>query len=149
MSTDYGSVYTAARIGDYSEGYVKVMGHWLFFRSFGGPGKKGTILCVHGGPGAGQDRMTKLADFVEDGFRVVMYDQLGSGKSDSPASELLYSMERYVDEIDGVREALNLGKVHMYGVSFGGFLSIGYAVKYSRNLVSLMTQSGTSSSPLR
>lgn len=147
MTAGLDTVYEVARIGDYSEGYVKVMGYWLFYRSFGEP-KKGTILCVHGGPGYGQDGMTRIAEFSADGFRVVMYDQLGAGKSEKPASELLYTMERYVEEIEGVRQALKLGKVHMYGVSFGGFLNIGYATKYSNNLVSLMTQSGTSSSPL-
>lgn len=143
-----GPIYETARIRDYSEGYARVMGHWLFYRSFGESGKRGTILAVHGGPGAGQDGMTRIAQFSEKGFRVVMYDQLGAGRSEKPASELFYSMERYVDEIEGVRATMNLGKVHMYGVSFGGFLNIGYAVKYSKNLASLMTQSGTSSSPL-
>ena len=143
-----GPIYETARIKDYSEGFVKVLGHWLFYRSFNESGKRGTILAVHGGPGAGQGGMAKIAQLSEKGFRVVMYDQLGAGRSESPESELLYSMERYVDEIEGVRATLNLGKVHMYGVSFGGFLNVGYAVKYSRNLASLMTQSGTSSSHL-
>lgn len=143
-----GPFYETARIKDYSEGYVKALDHWLFYRSFGETGKRGTILAVHGGPGAGQDGMTRIAQFSEKGFRVVMYDQLGAGKSEKPASELFYSMERYVEEIEGVRTALSLGKVHMYGVSFGGFLNIGYAVKYSKNLASLMTQSGTSSAPV-
>ncbi len=142
------SIYQVARIGDYSEGYVKALGYWLFYRIFGESGTRGNILCVHGGPGAGQDGMTRIANFSKDGFRVVMYDQLGSGKSEKPPNELLYTMERYVEEIEGVRAALKLGKVHMYGVSFGGFLNVGYAVKYSNNLSSLMTQSGTSSSPL-
>lgn len=147
LSGEHSEVHEVARVGGYSEGYVKVMGYWLFYRDFGEP-KKGTILCIHGGPGAGQDGMTKMAQFAGEGYRVLMYDQLGSGKSDRPPSELLYTMERYVDEIEGFRQAMNLGKVHMYGVSFGGFLNIGYAVKYSEHLASLMTQSGTSSSPL-
>ena len=148
MPTDYGNIYETGRVKDYSEGYVKVMGYWLFYRSFGDSGTKGNILCLHGGPGAGQDGMTRMAKYAEEGYRVIMYDQLGAGKSERPASELLYSMERYVEEIEGMRSALALGKVHLYGVSFGGFLSVGYAVKYSKNLASLMTQSGTSSSPL-
>lgn len=50
---DQGPVYETARVRDYSEGFVKVLGYWLFYRSFGETGKRGTILCVHGGPGAG------------------------------------------------------------------------------------------------
>ncbi len=148
MYSNNGLVYESARIKDYSEGYVKVLGYWLFYRSFGEAGTRGNILCIHGGPGSGQGGMARLAEFTEDGFRVVMYDQLGAGRSDKPASELLYSMERYVEEIEGVRQNLKLGTVHMWGGSFGAFLDVGYAVKYSRNLASLMASSGTSSSPV-
>jgi proline iminopeptidase len=147
MYSSDGLVYESARIKDYSEGYVKVLGYWLFYRSFGEPGPNGTVLCIHGGPGGGQGGMTRLAKLSEDGFRVVMYDQLGAGRSDKPASELLYSMERYVEEMEGVRQTLGLGKVHLWGGSFGAFLNVAYAVKYPKNLASLMLSSGTSSCP--
>jgi proline iminopeptidase len=143
-----GLVYESARIRDYSEGYAKVLGYWLFYRSFGELGTNGTVLCIHGGPGSGQGGMARMAKFCEDGYRVVMYDQLGAGRSDRPTSELLYSMERYAEEIEGIRQVLDLGKVHLWGGSFGAFLNVGYAVKYSKNLLSLMPSSGTSSCPL-
>jgi len=140
--------YEIAKTKNYSEGYVKTMGYWLFYRSFGEPGSKGTILCVHGGPGSGQERMTRMANLTEEGLRVIMYDQLGAGKSEKPSNERLYTVERYVDEIEAMRQGLNLGKIHLFGVSFGGFLNVGYGIKYPKNLVSLIIQSGTSSSPV-
>ncbi len=132
---------------DYVEGYIRTNGYWLFYRSFGEP-RKGTILCLHGGPGGSHDGLLPMARFSEDGFRVVFYDQLGCGKSDSPLSPHLYTVERYVEEVEGVRVGLKLGRVHLYGHSWGGFLDTAYAAMFSRNLSSLMISSGSSSSPL-
>ncbi|HZW55430.1 MAG TPA: proline iminopeptidase-family hydrolase [Nitrososphaerales archaeon] len=140
-------VYTVVKLDGYSEGYVKAQGHWIFFKSFGEP-KKGTILCLHGGPGGTHDSGVPMARLTSDGFRVVFYDQLGCGKSDQPHNQVLYTVERYVEEVDGVRSGLDLGKVHLYGHSWGGFLGVAYATKYSSNLESLLVSSGSSSTPL-
>jgi proline-specific peptidase len=148
MSLESGSVYRLVETKSYSEGYVRVLGHWLFYRSFGDDGNRGTVLCLHGGPGGSQDGLSSISRFSDYGFRVVMYDQLGCGKSQAPADKMLYTVERYAEEVEGVRRALKLGKVHLWGGSWGGFLNVAYAIKYSRNLLSLLPSSGTSSVPL-
>lgn len=33
------------------EGYIKILGFKVFCRTYGSP-TKGTVLCLHGGPGA-------------------------------------------------------------------------------------------------
>lgn len=141
------NIYELVQLDDYLEGYVKVLDHNLFFRSFGS-GKAGTVLCLHGGPGSGHSLGVHMARLAREGYRVVFYDQLGAGRSDSPRDKLLYTVERYVDEAEGVRQALGLGKVHLWGASWGAFLGVAYGVKHSANLKSLMVQSGTSSVPL-
>jgi proline iminopeptidase len=140
-------VYTSVKVSGYSEGYAKVQGYWIFFKSFGEP-KKGSILCLHGGPGGTHDSSISMAKLSEDGYQVVLYDQLGCGKSDQPQNQALYTVERYVEEVEGMRAALGLGKMHLYGHSWGGFLDVAYALKYSNNLKSLYASSGTSSTPL-
>jgi proline iminopeptidase len=140
-------VYTSVKTGGYSEGYVKVMGYWIFFKSFGEP-KKGSILCLHGGPGGTHDGSISMAKLSEDGYQVVLYDQLGCGKSDQPPNQALYTVERYVEEVEGVRSGLSLGKMHLYGHSWGGFLDVAYAIKYSNNLRSLYCSSGGADNPL-
>lgn len=142
-----GEVYISAKIGGYSEGYIKVLGYWIFFKSFGEP-RKGSILCLHGGPGGSHDSSIPMAKLSEDGYQVVLYDQLGCGKSDQPPNQALYTVERYVEEVEGVRAGLGLGKMNLYGHSWGGFLDVAYALKYSNNLTSLYASSGSSSTPL-
>ena len=106
------------------------------------------MLCLHGGPGGSHDSGISMAKLTRDGYRIVFYDQLGCGKSDQPQNQSLYSVERYVEEVEGVRSGLGLGKIHLYGHSWGGFLDVAYAVKYSDNLQSLYVSSGSSSTPL-
>jgi len=131
----------------YAEGYIEVNGCELYWKSFG-RAEKGTILTLHGGPGSSHNNVIDFAKLSEYGYRVVFYDQLGGGASEKPGDMTLYTMDRFVEDAEGVRRNLNLGKVHLYGASWGGFLAPAYAVKYWRNLKSLMIQSGTCSMPL-
>ena len=128
------------------EGYVKILGFKLFYRMVGRP-TKGTVLCLHGGPGATHDYLLSLEDLAQFGYRVVLIDQLGCGKSDRPRATSLYTIAHNVEEVEGVRTALRLGKVHLMGSSYGGALAIATALKYQRNLRSLIVTGGLERSP--
>ena len=129
------------------EGYVKILGFNLFYRTYGRP-TKGTVLCLHGGPGATHDYLLSLEDLAQFGYRVVLIDQLGCGKSDRPRGTGLYTIAHNVEEVEGVRRALRLGTVHLMGSSYGGALAIATALKYQRNLRSLIVTGGLASVPL-
>jgi len=130
-----------------TEGHVKILGFDLFYRTYGRP-TKGTILCLHGGPGATHDYLLSLEDLAQFGYRVVLIDQLGCGKSERPRGTALYTIAHNVEEVEGVRKALQLGKVHLMGSSYGGALAIATALKYQRNLRSLVITGGLASVPL-
>ncbi len=130
-----------------AHGRVQVLGFRLFYESFGDP-EGGSVLCLHGGPGVPHGYLTCLSDLAEIGYRVVFYDQLGCGKSDRPKGTSLFTIERAVDEADGVRRALHLGRIHLLGNSYGGMLALAYAIRFSRNLRSLVVSSGLASVPL-
>ena len=83
------------------EGHVKVLGFRMFYRSYGEP-TKGTVLCLHGGPGATHDYLLSLEDLAQFGYRVVMMDQLGCGKSERPRGTSLYTIAHNVEEVEGV-----------------------------------------------
>jgi len=130
-----------------TEGYVKILGFNLFYRSYGKP-TKGTVLCLHGGPGATHDYLLSLEDLAQFGYRVVLIDQLGCGKSERPRGTSLYTIAHNVEEVEGVRTALRLGKVHLMGSSYGGALAIATALEYQPNLRSLIVTGGLASVPL-
>jgi proline iminopeptidase len=133
-----------------SEGYVPILGFRLFYRIFERKGRSnGTLVCLHGGPGACHDYLLPLADLASDfGYKVVFYDQLGCGKSEVPKNYALFTVERGVEELEEFRKKMKLGKIHLMGSSYGGMLALSYALKYQRNLRSLVTTGGLASVPL-
>jgi proline iminopeptidase len=133
-------------MGDW-EGFVEVMGHELFVRSLG-RARNGTVLCLHGGPGATHDYLMPIADLAQQGYRVVLYDQLGCGRSERPKDRSLFVMERYAEEVEALRKKMELGKIHVVGSSCGGQLGIAYALKYQRNMKSLVTIGGLHNVPM-
>ena len=132
---------------DHWEGFVDVMDHRLFAKSFGEP-EKGTVLCLHGGPGMTHDYMLPIADLAEYGYRVVLYDQLGCGRSERPKNRALFLMERYAEEVEALRVNMDLGRVHVVGSSCGGQLAIAYALQHQRNMKSMVTIGGLHNVPL-
>lgn len=92
-----------------------------------------TILCLNGGPGLPCDYLREAhACLKQHGYRVIAFDQLGTGKSDRPDDASLWTMARYVREVETVRRTLGLGQVHLLGHSWGGWLAIEVALHHPR-----------------
>jgi proline iminopeptidase len=106
------------------EGYVEVTGGRVWYRVAGG-GSGIPLLTLHGGPGVPHDYLEPLERLGEE-RRVVFYDQLGCGRSDRPADNSLWRVERYVEELAQVRAALGLARIHLLGQSWGTMLATEY-----------------------
>lgn len=123
-----------------TEGYVDV-GPGRVWYERAGEGRR-TVLLLHGGPGGNSEDLRPLMDLAADGYRVVRFDQLGSWRSDKPDDRSLWTVERFVDEVERVRQSLDLGRVHLLGQSWGAVLAIEYALHHQANLKSLILASG-------
>ncbi|CAM3905072.1 proline iminopeptidase-family hydrolase [Pseudomonas wadenswilerensis] len=118
---------------------VSVDGHNLVVYSFGEGDE--VLLCLNGGPGLPCDYLRDAHAWLRDkGIRVVAFDQLGTGASDRPDDDSLWNITRYVAEVEQVRQALDLGRVHMLGHSWGGWLAIEYAIHHPQSLKSLILE---------
>jgi proline iminopeptidase len=116
---------------------VKIGRHTVVTYSYGDSGE--ILFLLNGGPGIPCNYLRDpLLPLVEAGYRVVTYDQLGTGASDKPKDKSLWTIGRYVEEVEAVRKALDLGKIHLLGHSWGGWLSIEYSLKYQKALKSLI-----------
>ena len=127
---------------DATEGRVEVDGHAVWYKRVGNDATP--ILLLHGGPGAGHDYLEPLEALATD-RTVVFYDQLGCGNSDRPTDTSLWRIERFVREVDTLRKALELEKVHLLGHSWGGWLVIEYELSKPQGVISL-TLASTSAS---
>jgi proline iminopeptidase len=105
------------------------------------------VLLLHGGPGFSHDYMECFADFLPPaGFEIYFYDQLGCGFSDRPTDERLWSLPRYLDEVEQVRVALGLERFVLFGHSWGGVLTIEYALgPHARHLRAAVISNMTAS----
>lgn len=130
------------------EGKVNVQGHDFYYRIFGDENRGRNLVCLHGGPGATHEYLLPLADLAERGYRVVLYDQLGCGRSQLPRNPALFTVERAVEDLEIFRRKMKLGRIHLFGSSYGGLLAIAYALKYQHNLKSMVTAGGLASVPL-
>jgi proline iminopeptidase len=109
-----------------------------------------TVLVLHGGPGATHEYLLDLEHpLVEAGHQVVFYDQLGSYHSDQPDDPSLWEIPRFVDEVEQVRAALDLGpdRFVLYGQSWGGILALEYAFAHQDRLHGLVISNMMSSIP--
>jgi proline-specific peptidase len=84
------------------------------------------VLILHGGPGAASYYMEPLAERLAAHRGVVVYDQLGCGRSDTPDDPSLWTVARSVSELGQVRAAMGLERCHLLGQSWGGWLAIEY-----------------------
>jgi proline iminopeptidase len=125
---------------------VEVGAHKVITYSFGQG--EDVVFCLNGGPGLPCDYLREAHScLVDHGYRVVAFDQLGTGASDRPTDPALWTIERYVEETETVRTALGLGKVHLLGHSWGGWLGIDYALAHPEALRTLILEDTVADMP--
>lgn len=95
------------------------------------------VLILHGGPGATHEYLEASDSYLPPaGIEYYHYDQLGSAFSDQPDDSSLWELDRFVDEVEQVRQALALERDSfvLYGHSWGGILAIEYALAHPDSL---------------
>jgi proline-specific peptidase len=115
------------------EGRIPFRGYETWYRDVGSADSI-PLLCLHGGPGSTHNYFEPLEEL---GRRVVFYDQLGCGASDRPDDPELWTLELFLAEVQTVRDALGLERIHLLGTSWGSMLSLEYLLTKPAGLVSL------------
>jgi len=110
----------------YDSGFLKVSDiHNIYYDQSGNKEGK-PVLFVHGGPGGGTS--PKCRQFFDPQvYRIILFDQRGSGKS-TPAAELKENTTWHlVEDMEKLREHLKIDKWVVFGGSWGSTLSLTYA----------------------
>lgn len=110
----------------YNEGELKVSDlHTIHFEESGNPEGK-PIVLLHGGPGGGCPPFYRQY-FDPEKWRLVMFDQRGCGQS-KPHAELQENTTwDLVNDIEKLREYLNIHQWVVFGGSWGSTLSLAYS----------------------
>lgn len=129
--------FAAARAAPDRELMIPVEGGKVYARVNGriDPGGPIPVIFIHGGPGGTHTTFAPLLGLADE-HPVIFYDQLGSGKSDRPDDLALWRVERFVEELESVRQAIGAEKVHLVGHSWGAAIALEYAVKHPKHVAS-------------
>jgi len=94
------------------------------------------LIAHHGAPGLGS-RAEPRATFgpFADTFRVIVFDARGSGVSEGNGP---FSHEQWVADVDGLREWAGVETFVMAGGSYGGFISMEYAIRHPSRVRALV-----------
>ena len=104
------------------------------------------VLLLHGGPALTHEYMECFESFFpQAGIEFYHYDQLGSYYSDQPKNDSLWTIDRFVEELEQVRQKLGLNQDNFFilGNSWGGILAMEYALKYQKNLKGMIISNMT------
>ncbi len=88
------------------------------------------IVVVHGGPGLDHEYLRPGLDALGTHHTLVYYDQRGTGRSAAELVESVIDFDVFVDDVDGLREALGYERVSVLGHSFGALIAMEYARRY-------------------
>src|SRR2546421_5287274 len=119
------------------EGYVDFRGYRTWYRRVGDVGTP--LLALHGGPGSTHHYFAPLEGLADE-RTVVVYDQLGCGRSDRPR-DIEWSVDLFREEVTAVREQLGLEHIHLLGTSWGGMLALEHVLSGAEGIVGLVLSS--------
>ena len=118
---------SSIKVDDLHEVYYEVCGNT----------KGEPVVFLHGGPGSGCNP-TQRRFFDPAYYKIILIDQRGCGRS-SPLGETRNNTTNdLVNDIDLIRQQLNIKKWLVFGGSWGSTLALAYAIKHTAHVSGLI-----------
>lgn len=124
-------------IEPYESGRLRVSDiHEIYYELSGNPDGQ-PVFVIHGGPGGSSSPYMRRF-FNPDKYHIVLHDQRGAGKS-KPFAEIKENTTwNLVEDIERLREHLGVGRMILFGGSWGSTLGLAYAETYPRNVEAMV-----------
>ena len=123
-------------IEPYDSGFIKKGIHEIYYEQSGNPKGKPAIF-LHGGPGGGAGGFSRRF-FNPKKYRIVLFDQRGCGKSKPHATLEDNTTWHLVEDIESIREQLDIEKWLVFGGSWGSTLALAYAQSHPQRVSELV-----------
>ena len=123
-------------IEPYDSGFIKKGIHEIYYEQSGNPKGKPAIF-LHGGPGGGAGGFSRRF-FNPKKYRIVLFDQRGCGKSKPHACLEDNTTWHLVEDIESIREQLDIEKWLVFGGSWGSTLALAYAQSHPQCISELV-----------
>ncbi|MFQ5535934.1 MAG: alpha/beta fold hydrolase [Gemmatimonadota bacterium] len=109
------------------QGLVSLEGARIFYEVVG---TGDPVLVVHGGPGLDHNYLRPGLDALAGVAQLIYYDQRGTGRSTGVLDSAHINLDRFVEDMDALREVLGHDRIAVLGHSFGGLLALAYAARF-------------------
>jgi len=110
--------------------------HTMYYEQCGNPIGKPVVL-LHGGPGGGcSAKMRRFHD--PDAYRIILFDQRGSGRSTPHADLVDNTTWHLVGDIERLRAHLRIARWQVFGGSWGSTLALAYAERHPEAVTELL-----------
>ena len=119
-------------IEPYDTGFLKKGKHEIYYEQCGNPKGKPAIF-LHGGPGGGCGSLSRRF-FNPKKYRIILFDQRGCGRSKPHTCLEDNTTWHLIEDIESIRERLDIKKWLVFGGSWGSTLAIAYAQKHPKNV---------------
>jgi len=119
------------------EGYVESTNGVRIFYRLRGSGSD-TLVIIHGGPGFTMDYFLEDLTPLADNHTLIFYDQRGTGRSTLVNDSVSLSGDRFVEDLEALRQHFRLAKLNLFGHSWGSGVVALYAAAYPDNLGKLI-----------
>ncbi len=123
-------------IEPYDTGFLKKGKHKIYYEQCGNPKGKPAIF-LHGGPGGGCGTLSRRF-FNPKKYRIILFDQRGCGKSKPHTCLEDNTTWHLIEDIESIREILDIKKWLVFGGSWGSTLALAYAQKHPKNVSQLV-----------
>ncbi|ONI86853.1 prolyl aminopeptidase [Saccharothrix sp. ALI-22-I] len=136
-------------IEPYEHGMLDVGdGNLVYWETCGNPDGK-PVVVLHGGPGTGCSPGMRRR-FDPEAYRIVLFDQRGSGRSRPHASEYSTDLSvnttaHLVGDIERLREHLGIDRWMVFGGSWGSTLGLHYAELFPHRVTEVVLVAITTS----
>ncbi|MEC8497785.1 MAG: prolyl aminopeptidase [Pseudomonadota bacterium] len=123
-------------IEPYDTGFLKKGKHKIYYEQCGNPKGKPAIF-LHGGPGGGCGSLSRRF-FNPKKYRIILFDQRGCGRSKPHTCLEDNTTWHLIEDIESIREILDIKKWLVFGGSWGSTLALAYAQKHPKNVSQLV-----------
>ncbi|MFO0567256.1 MAG: prolyl aminopeptidase [Polyangiaceae bacterium] len=121
----------------HATGWLRVSDlHEIYWEESGNPAGK-PVVFLHGGPGAGTEAKQR-GFFDPERYRIVLFDQRGSGKSRPHANLSDNTTWHLVSDVEALRSHLGIDRWQVFGGSWGATLALAYAEKHPERVSELV-----------
>ena len=96
------------------------------------------VVYLPGGPGYNSDSFQHtIGPRLERHIQMIYFDERGTGRSERPANRD-YTMPTLVQDVESLRQYLDVPQLSLMGHSFGGTIALEYAARYPEHVQNLI-----------